>query len=120
MKELKELKKEIENIEITYNYEEVYRNLYNTCIDYMNDTQTWDFEEIFENIIDYETAELYAKDQLENGGLIRLYYFLGSANLNNDIFRVDGYGNLEDITKEDLDGLKEEILDKIEEMKKEE
>ncbi len=120
MKKIKEFKKEIENIEVTYDYEETYTNLYNTCIDYMNDTQTWNFEEIFEDIIDYDTAELYAKDQLDNGGLVRLYYFLGDANLNNDIFRINGYGNLEDITKDDLDLLKEEILDKIEELENEE
>lgn len=120
MKELKEFKKEIENIEVTYDYEKTYCNLYNTCIDYMNDTQTWDFEYLFENIINYDTAELYAKDELNNGGLVRLYYFLGNANLNNDIFKINGYGNLENITKDDLEILKKEILDKIEELEKEE
>ena len=37
MKELKELKEKIENIEIGDNYEEAYRELKNTVIDYMND-----------------------------------------------------------------------------------
>lgn len=120
MKELKELKKKIENIEITYDYAKSYSDLYNACIDYMNDTQTWDFDEIFENIIDYDTAEVYAKDQLNECGLVSLYYFLGDACLNNDIFKINGYGNLEDITKNDLDILKEEILDKIEELEKKE
>ena len=70
---------------------------------------------MFEDIIDYEIAEEQAKYELENGGLIRLYYFLGNANLNNDIFRIDGYGNLQDIELSDLDYLKEEILNIIEE-----
>lgn len=52
MENLQELKKEIENINITYDYENTYNQLYNTIIDYKNDTQTWDFEYIFENIID--------------------------------------------------------------------
>lgn len=36
---LKELKTKIENIEITYNHEEVYCELRNATIDYQNDTQ---------------------------------------------------------------------------------
>lgn len=113
MKELQELKEKIENIEIGYDYEEVYTELKNTVIDYMNDTQDWDFESIGEDIIDYELAEMQAKNELENGGLIRLYYFLGDTNLNNELFRINGYGNLEDLDIDDLNNMKEEILDLI-------
>lgn len=113
MKELKELKEKIENIEIGYDYEEVYTELKNTVIDYMNDTQDWDFDYIGEDIIDYELAEMQAKNELENGGLIRLYYFLGNANLNNELFRINGYGNLENIDIDDLNNMKEEILSLI-------
>ena len=119
MDKLKELKEKIEAIEVGYDYEEVYRNLYNTCIDYMNETQSWDFEYIFEDIIDYELAEERAKWELENGGLLRLYYFLGDANPNYDLFRIDGYENLTNVRKDDLDDLKQEILDKIEELEEE-
>lgn len=113
MKELRELKERVENIDITYDYEESYCNLKNAVIDYMNNTQDWDFDYIGENIIDYELAEEQAKYELEQGGLIRLYYFLGDANLNNNLFKVDGYGNLEDIDISDLKNMKEEILDLI-------
>lgn len=110
MKELRELKERVENIKITYDYEETYCNLKNVVIDYMNDTQDWDFDYIGEDIIDYELAEEQAKHELEQGGLIRLYYFLGDANLNNNLFKVDGYGNLEDIDISDLENMKEEII----------
>lgn len=113
LKELKELKETIENIKITYDYEETYTNLLNATIDYQNNTQDWRFEEIFQDIIDYEIAEERAKYELEQGGLIRLCYFLGDANLNNQIFRIDGYGNLTDITKDDLQNVKDEILEEI-------
>lgn len=116
IKELKKLKKEIENIDVTYNYDETYTNLYNACIDYQNETQDYEFEDLFENIVDYEIAEKRAKYELEHGGLVRLYYFMGDCNFNNEIFRINGYGNLEDIHKDDLEYLKQEILDKIEEM----
>lgn len=113
MKELKDLKKRVENIKVTYDYEESYCNLKNAVIDYMNNTQDWDFDAIGEDIIDYELAEEQAKHELEQGGLARLYYYLGDANLNNNLFKVDGYGNLQDLEKTDLDYMKEEILDLI-------
>lgn len=111
---LEELKDKIEEIEITYDYEDTYCNLYNTVIDYENETQDWDFEYLFEDYVSYDVAEDIAKNKLENnGGLVRLYYFLGDANLNNSMFKIDGYGNLEDINKEDLECLKDEILNII-------
>ena len=120
MKELlKEFKQKIENIDITYDYEETYNNLYNAYIDYENETNDYNFEYLFEDIINYDMAEERARDELDQGGLIRLYYFLGDANLNRDLFRVDGYGNLTDIEIEDLKNLKQEILDKIEELESE-
>lgn len=115
MEKLKELKEIIENIKSDYDYDTYYTELRNATIDYMNDSQDWDFDSVFDDIIDYEIAEDIAKHELETGGLIRLYYFLGDANLNNDIFRIDGYGNLTDIDKDDLDYIKEQIIDLINE-----
>lgn len=119
MERLKELKEKIENIESSYDYDNYYTELYNTTVDYMNETQDWDFEYLFEDIISYDVAEDIAKNEIENSGLIRLYYFLGDANLNHDIFRINGYGNLTDINKDDLDFIKEGIIDLIDEKLKE-
>lgn len=113
MKELKKLKERVESIEITYDYEEAYCDLKNAVTDYMNDTQDWDFETIGEDIIDYDFAEEQTKYELENGGLLRLYYYLGNANLNSNLFKINGYGNLESVYEEDLQYIKEEILDMI-------
>lgn len=113
MESLKELKERIENIEITWDYETTYSELYNACIDYMNDTQTGDFECIFDEIYFYDTVEEIAKEEIEQGGLQRIYYFLNNADLNQDIFRINAYGNLENISKDDLEEIKEEILETI-------
>lgn len=113
MEDLKELKEKIENIVVDYDYDRTYSDLYNTVIDYMNETQDFDFEYLFEDFINYDTAEEIAKAELERDGLLRLYYFLGSANLNNELFRIDGYGNLTDVYKDDLEFLKEQIIDEI-------
>lgn len=117
MKELlKKLKKQIENIKVTYDYDQTYTNLLNACIDFQNETQCWEFEDLFEDIVDYEIAEERAKYELENGGLVRLYYFMGNCNFNNEIFRINAYGNLEEINKDNLECLKQEIIEKIEEL----
>lgn len=117
---LKELKNKIEEIDVTYNYNQTYIDLLNACIEFQNETQCWEFEELFNDIIDYEMAEEMAKNKLKEGGLIRLYYFMGACNFYNDIFRINGYGNLEDISIDDLKYLKDEILEKIEELISEE
>lgn len=108
---LKKLKEDIENIESSFNDNEYYTDLLNTCIDYQDEMQDWDYDSIFADVIDYEMAEDIAKHELETGGLVRLYHFLGDANPNNDIFIINGYGNLEDIGKIDLDYMKEQILE---------
>lgn len=108
-----ELKEYLNNYEFTYDYEQDYCNLYNACVDYMNNTQDWSIEGWFENIITYDTAEEIAKQELENGGLVRLYYFLGDANCNNDIFKINGYGNLENATKDDLQEIINNILEEL-------
>ena len=117
-KEIKELKEKIETVE-SWDYDEYYTDMLNATIDYQNETQDWCFEYLFEDICDYELAEDRAKYELETGGLVRLYYFLGNANCNNDIFKIDGYGNLQDIEKDDLDYIKNEILEIIEEKESE-
>lgn len=119
IKLLQELRNKINDIEISYDYDKTYTNLRNTTIDYMNESQDWYMDYFFEDFIDYELAEDIAKHELETGGLIRLYYFLGNVNLNNEIFRIDGYGNLTDVDIDDFKYLKQQILDYIDDKIKE-
>ena len=120
MEKLKELKETIENIKSSCDYDIYYTKLKNATIDYMNDTKDWDFYSIFDDIIDYKIAEDIANHKLKNGGLIKLYYFLGDANINNDIFKIDDYGNLKDVDGDDLNDIKEQIIDLINEKLKNE
>lgn len=119
MSKLEELKNELESIESSYDYDGYYTQLRNAVIDYENESQDWDLDGFFDEFVDYEIAEEIAKQQLEEGGLIRLYYFMGDANFNNEIFRIDGYGNLTDIDKGDLDCLKDDLLDAVNDKLKE-
>lgn len=115
---LRELKEIIEGIEIGYDYDAAYRDLYNAVVDYSNETQDFSIDYVIdydERIIDYDFAEELAKHELENGGLVRLWYFMGDCNFNDDLFYLNAYGNLQPVTKDTLEDFKDEILQAIEE-----
>ena len=44
---IKELKNKIEEIDVTYDYNQTYTDLLNACIEFQNETQCWGFEELF-------------------------------------------------------------------------
>lgn len=110
MKDLKEIKKELEEYNV-FDYDkedsEIYNDLYNLVADY----SIGDY--LLSDYITYDEAEELAKNELNNGGLVRLYYFLGNANFNRDLFKIDGYGNLQDVYRPDLEDLKAELIDEI-------
>lgn len=97
-----------------YDLIDYYTGIYNACVDYGNETQDWQFDDFFNDFVDYDTCEMLAKQTLEQDGLIRLYYFLGDANFNNNLFRINGYGNLVDIYTSDIDDLKDSIIYELE------
>lgn len=117
---LEELLEKIRNIEVDYDYEGTYHALYNAVNTYMNDEQDFSFEEVIngsdECIIDYERAEEIAKYEFEEGGLVRIYYFLGDCNPDaEDLFYLNAYGNLSRVDKDTLKEFKQFIIDAIEE-----
>lgn len=109
------LKTNLEAIDITYDYEKTFSELKNTVIDYMNETNDYTLDEYFNDYIDGETVEGIIKNDLNEGnGLARIGCFLTGVKLSNtDLFKLNGYGNLENITIEDLQNLKSELIDAI-------
>ena len=116
---LKQLREEIEKIDITYDYEETYYNLLNATIDYQNDTQTWDFEYIFEEYIDDEILKYQVEHNLKEFGVWAVRNLLDDIKEECGIYKIDAYGYGHDITKEDLEDIKEEILQVIDNLESE-
>ncbi len=116
---LKQLKKEIENIEIGYDLEKTYCSLINATIDYQNETQTWDFEGIFEDYIDDEILEYVVKDNLERFGVWAVKNLLDDIKDECGIYKIDVYGYGHDITIEDLKDIKAQVLDVIDDLESE-
>lgn len=82
----------------------------------MNNTQDFGLEYLFEDFITYDYAEDIAKREIKEYGLARLKCFIGDTTFSefDNIFKIDAYGNLENVYKEDLELLKESILDILE------
>lgn len=116
---LEQLKKEVENIEIGYNLEETYCNLINATIEYQNETQTWDFEGIFEDYIDDELLEYQVEYNLKNFGVWAVKNLLDDIKDECGIYKIDAYGYGHDITIEDLKYIKEQILDVLDDLESE-
>ena len=88
--------------------EEAYSDLYNACMDY-----DYDLEDIFEDYITEDIAEEMAKHELESWGLARLYHFMWDVNFCCcDLFRVNGYWNLEEVDHGDIENIISEIEDR--------
>ena len=103
-------KKEIENIELTYNYEKTYCDLINATINYQNDTQNWIFEYIFEDYI----SEADLKYLIQDKELWEIRNILENATTEADFFKIDAYGYAYNLEYSDLEYIKEEILSTIE------
>lgn len=116
---LKQLRKEIEKIDITYDYEETYCNLANTIIDYQNDTQNCDFEYIFEEYIDEDILRYEVECNLKEHGVWAVRNLLDDIKEECGIYKIDAYGYGHDITKEDLEDIKEQILQVIDNLESE-
>ena len=82
---LQDIRTSLENYNITV--EDAYNELFNACMDY-----DYSLEDIFQDYIDYDTANELARQELEDGGLYRLYYFLGDVNFGTaELMRINGY-----------------------------
>ena len=120
---LAELQQKIQDIEVDYGYEDVYNALHDAVDEYCDAQGDWDLlYECFESedgvncIITYEQAEDEARRIMEDeGGLVRLYYYMGDCNFNDNLFYCNGYGNLEHLDISQLERLKSHILECIEE-----
>ena len=98
-KEIKEAIKTSKELVENYRLEEAIECLMN-CDD-----------DVFEFLTEYgiehiDTIEEIAKNEIEQGGLSRISYFIGDTNFSTDeYYLINGYGNVENIDKDFLEGL---------------
>lgn len=88
---------------------EAYSSLYNAAMDY-----DYGLEDIFQDYIDEDTAEDMARHEIEQGWLARIYYFLGDVNpMTCELYKINGYWNLEEASYSDIEMIIDELEDRI-------
>ena len=98
------------------NYKELLNNLKGEkWWEYLDDAiealAEYDAENGGLDIVSLDTAEEIAKHELDEGGLLRLKCFLDGVSLTEDYYYIDGYGNLQNITKDWVEMQLEDIID---------
>ena len=124
MKELKELRKEtikkLEELKKTIsknNTETNYRDIINTLIEYDNNAQDnlylYDNSKEIVDIIDDELLQYYLEEQLKNNGPYSLYYIFNELEHPDDLYKLNVYGNLENVTDGDFINIIDDAIDTL-------
>ena len=98
-----------------YDMQENYANLWNACADYDNNhhgsyltDKITDYDFVDDEILEY----IVIKEA--KGGVDRLRFFIGDTYSDN-IYRLDGYGNLANVDNSDFEYLIDDIVQTLEE-----
>ena len=110
----KELLEKLEDIENWLNnytlwVEEAYCDIRNNATDY-----DYNLEELFYDYLTSEEVDEMVVHEAQTWGIARVYYFLWDVNpMCCDLFKLDWYANLEEVHKDDLIDLIDEIRDNV-------
>lgn len=112
IKRLEELKERLSG----QTYEENYRDLVNTLIDYDNEAQDtlYLYDSMRETVefVDDEIMEYLIKDC--DNDIDRLRCFIGDTH-SDYIYKLDGYGNLENVTDDDFEHCIDNAIEQLKE-----
>ena len=110
--------KQLEDVKnnLGYDMETNYCNMINTMIDYDNEAQDRvylsDNARDSLNILDDELLEYYLK---ENNGMERLFYATRGLEFADSIYKIDAYGNLENVYEEDFESCIDDAIESLKE-----
>lgn len=114
---IKETIKKFEELKenLGYDTEENYCNLVNTAIDYDNEAQDnlylYDTIQELCNFVDEEILQQLIEENSQYG-ISRLSFFINDA-YDDTIYKLDGYGNLENVTDGDFEYCVDECIEKL-------
>lgn len=114
IKKLEELKNNL-----SYDYEENYCNMINIMIDYDNEAQDdlylHDMCRELVDIVDEELLQYYLEYQFKTFGVERLFYITQCLEHADTIYKVNGYGNLENVDNDDFIYCIDEAINQLKE-----
>lgn len=123
MKKLKlETIKKLEELKSNFSYdmEENYKNMVNIMIDYDNEAQDdlylYDTTLQLIEFVDEETFKYYIEYQFKEFGMCRAPYIFRSLEYSDSIYKIDAYGNLQNVDTEDFTYCIDEAIKKLSEV----
>ena len=116
MELVEKAKKYIEELEIlrdnlSFDYEENYNRILKIANNFDNDFEDIYLTDIFYDfdIVKEEEAESRLKYELENGGIDRVRCFINDTTADT-VYKIDGYGNLENVYIGDFENIIDELI----------
>ena len=104
---------------LSYDNEENYCNMVNIMIDYDNEAQDdlYLHDSINDNVefLDEELLKYYIEYQFKTFGTERLFYMTQCLEYSDSLYKVNAYGNLENVEKDDFIYCIDSALDKLKE-----
>lgn len=122
MEELKkETIKKLEELKNHLSYEDKknYTDMINIMIDYDNEAQDdlylYDTCNELVEFVDDELLKIYVKQQLDDFGVDRIIIMLQDVNAQRGVYKIDAYGNVYNVDKEDFIYCIDECVTKLKE-----
>ena len=114
LNEIAEKLSELEIVDFS-NYQYNYTDDLNTIKQLAYDLDLQEFVDEYNYFTLEEVEELQLYPLNDNGtvDLMRMYFFMGNIDGNTEIVRINGYENLEQIYKEDLQELQKDIINEF-------
>ncbi len=113
---LRQVKRELNDIKERsyYEYDRKYSDIYNACVDLdnnYNDIYLCDYIQEQNFVNEDEVEEFLIRENSDS--LARLRCFMGDT-YDDTLYRINGYGNLENVDNDDLNCLCDELIEQIE------
>lgn len=118
---IKETIKKLEELKDNLNFdnEKNYCDMVNIMIDYDNKAQDdlYLYDTVRETVefIDEETLPYYIESQLKEFGINRIIYMVGMVEYIDSIYKVNAYGNLENVDNSDFIYCIDETIERLKE-----
>lgn len=114
---LRKVRKELTNIKKNFTYDKLadYNKIYNACVEYDNN-----YSDLY--LCDYISDQNFETDDFvseflipqNSDSLARLRCFINST-YDDNLYKIDGYGNLDNVESGDLEDLCDELLKMVNE-----
>jgi hypothetical protein len=108
IKELKKIQKDLQ----PHNIDKDYNAIYDLAMDYTDGGYS-PLEEYFNDFVHEDTLHDILEHELAQWGWKRVKYMLADIIFEEDLYKINGYGNIENVSTDDLDTLIHDLINNL-------